>query len=107
MAEFQARPEYQLPDRGADEDQNRGHAPTLARAGEFGKIAGPDPAGLRPHGRHDHRLFRRRLCLFPPVRCPLRSVAMLETIHLTKRYEDGQLALDDLTFKVEPGEIFC
>jgi ABC-2 type transport system ATP-binding protein len=32
---------------------------------------------------------------------------MLEAINLTKRYEDGQLALDDLTFKVAPGEIFC
>jgi ABC-2 type transport system ATP-binding protein len=32
---------------------------------------------------------------------------MLEAINLTKRYEDGQLALDDLTLKVEPGEIFC
>lgn len=32
---------------------------------------------------------------------------MLETINLTKRYEDGQLAVDHLTFKVEPGEIFC
>jgi ABC-2 type transport system ATP-binding protein len=32
---------------------------------------------------------------------------MLETISLTKRYEDGELALDGLTFKVEPGEIFC
>jgi ABC-2 type transport system ATP-binding protein len=32
---------------------------------------------------------------------------MLEAIQLTKRYEDGQLALDGLTFKVEPGEIFC
>jgi ABC-2 type transport system ATP-binding protein len=32
---------------------------------------------------------------------------MLEAINLTKRYEDGQLALDELTFKVEPGEIFC
>ncbi|MGA2532977.1 MAG: ABC transporter ATP-binding protein [Candidatus Aminicenantales bacterium] len=32
---------------------------------------------------------------------------MLEAIDLTKRYEDGQLALDGLTFKVEPGEIFC
>jgi ABC-2 type transport system ATP-binding protein len=32
---------------------------------------------------------------------------MLEAINLTKRYEDGQLALDDLSFKVEPGEIFC
>jgi ABC-2 type transport system ATP-binding protein len=32
---------------------------------------------------------------------------MLETINLTKRYEDGQLAVDHLTMKVEPGEIFC
>ena len=32
---------------------------------------------------------------------------MLETIELTKRYEDGELALDALTLKVEPGEIFC
>ncbi|MDW7760552.1 MAG: ABC transporter ATP-binding protein [Acidobacteriota bacterium] len=32
---------------------------------------------------------------------------MLETINLTKRYEDGMLALDSLNLKVEPGEIFC
>jgi ABC-2 type transport system ATP-binding protein len=32
---------------------------------------------------------------------------MLETIDLTKRYEDGLLALDHLNLKVEPGEIFC
>ena len=32
---------------------------------------------------------------------------MLEAIELTKRYEDGELALDALTLKVEPGEIFC
>lgn len=32
---------------------------------------------------------------------------MLETINLTKVYEDGQLAVDGLTLKVEPGEIFC
>jgi ABC-2 type transport system ATP-binding protein len=32
---------------------------------------------------------------------------MLETINLTKRYEDGALALDGLNLKVEPGEIFC
>jgi ABC-2 type transport system ATP-binding protein len=32
---------------------------------------------------------------------------MLEAINLTKRYEDGELAVDELTFKVEPGEIFC
>jgi len=32
---------------------------------------------------------------------------MLEAKDLTKKYEDGLLALDKLTFKVEPGEIFC
>ncbi len=32
---------------------------------------------------------------------------MLEAINLTKRYEDGELAVDGLTFKVKPGEIFC
>jgi ABC-2 type transport system ATP-binding protein len=32
---------------------------------------------------------------------------MIETINLTKRYEDGQLAVDHLNFRVEPGEIFC
>jgi ABC-2 type transport system ATP-binding protein len=32
---------------------------------------------------------------------------MLETKDLTKRYEDGFLALDHLNMKVEPGEIFC
>jgi len=32
---------------------------------------------------------------------------MLETINLSKRYEDGQLALDHLNLKVEAGEIFC
>jgi ABC-2 type transport system ATP-binding protein len=32
---------------------------------------------------------------------------MLETINLTKIYEDGRTAVDHLTFKVEPGEIFC
>jgi ABC-2 type transport system ATP-binding protein len=32
---------------------------------------------------------------------------MIETINLTKRYEDGRLALDRLSLKVEPGEIFC
>ena len=32
---------------------------------------------------------------------------MLEAIQLTKTYEDGQLALDHLNLKVEPGEIFC
>ena len=32
---------------------------------------------------------------------------MIEAIDLTKRYEDGILALDHLNLKVEPGEIFC
>jgi len=32
---------------------------------------------------------------------------MLEAKDLTKKYEDGMLALDKLNFKVEPGEIFC
>lgn len=32
---------------------------------------------------------------------------MIETIELTKRYEDELLAVDHLSFKVEPGEIFC
>jgi ABC-2 type transport system ATP-binding protein len=32
---------------------------------------------------------------------------MLEAINLTKTYEDGNLALDHLNLKVEPGEIFC
>lgn len=32
---------------------------------------------------------------------------MLETKELTKKYEDGLLALDHLNLKVEPGEIFC
>ncbi len=32
---------------------------------------------------------------------------MLETVDLTKKYEDGFLALDHLTLKVDNGEIFC
>jgi len=32
---------------------------------------------------------------------------MLETVNLTKRFEDGLLAVDHLNFKVGPGEIFC
>lgn len=32
---------------------------------------------------------------------------MLEAKDLTKKYEDGLMALDHLNFKVEPGEIFC
>lgn len=32
---------------------------------------------------------------------------MLEALDLTKRYEDGYLALDHLNLKVEPHQIFC
>lgn len=32
---------------------------------------------------------------------------MLQTIELSKRYEDGNLALDTLNLEVKPGEIFC
>ena len=32
---------------------------------------------------------------------------MLQTIDLTKRYEDGLLALDTLNLQINPGEIFC
>ena len=32
---------------------------------------------------------------------------MIEAIDLTKRYEDGLLALDHLNLKVEPGEVYC
>ena len=32
---------------------------------------------------------------------------MLETRNLSKIYEDGRTAVDHLTMKVEPGEIFC
>lgn len=32
---------------------------------------------------------------------------MLQTKELSKRYEDGHLALDDLNIKVNEGEIFC
>jgi len=32
---------------------------------------------------------------------------MLEAKNLTKKYEDGLVALDHLNLKVEPGEIFC
>ncbi|MCK7473246.1 MAG: ATP-binding cassette domain-containing protein [Rhodopseudomonas palustris] len=77
------------------------------RAGVAEPVARPDHPRLRPARRHDHRLFRRRLRLVPALRRPLRRDPMLETINLTKRYEDGELALDGLTLKVEPGEIFC
>lgn len=32
---------------------------------------------------------------------------MIEIKELTKRYEDGVLALDHVTYTIEPGEIFC
>lgn len=32
---------------------------------------------------------------------------MIEAVGLSKRYEDGFLALDALSLKVEPGEIYC
>jgi len=32
---------------------------------------------------------------------------MLQAIDLTKRYEDGLLALDHLSLEVKEGEIFC
>jgi len=32
---------------------------------------------------------------------------MLQAIELTKRYEDGQLALETLNLEIKPGEIFC
>ncbi|VAW21220.1 ABC transporter, ATP-binding protein, partial [hydrothermal vent metagenome] len=32
---------------------------------------------------------------------------MLQTIELSKRYEDNILALDTLNLEVKPGEIFC
>jgi ABC-2 type transport system ATP-binding protein len=32
---------------------------------------------------------------------------MIEAIQLTKRYEDGVLALDALNLRVDPGEIYC
>ena len=32
---------------------------------------------------------------------------MIEAVQLTKRYEDGVLAVDHLNVKIEPGEIFC
>ncbi|MDR0311694.1 MAG: ABC transporter ATP-binding protein, partial [Acidobacteriota bacterium] len=32
---------------------------------------------------------------------------MIEAVNLTKRYEDGVLALDALNLCVNPGEIYC
>ncbi len=35
------------------------------------------------------------------------GTAMLEAVNLTKRYEDGVLALDHVSFAVKPGQIFA
>jgi ABC-2 type transport system ATP-binding protein len=32
---------------------------------------------------------------------------MIQAINLTKRYEDGLLALDTLNFEIRPGEVYC
>jgi ABC-2 type transport system ATP-binding protein len=32
---------------------------------------------------------------------------MIQAINLTKRYEDGLLALDHVTYDIHPGEVFC
>ncbi len=32
---------------------------------------------------------------------------MLQAVSLTKRYEDGLLALDHVSFEIAPGEVFC
>ena len=37
----------------------------------------------------------------------LRGTGKLEAINLTKKYEDGVLALNNVSFRVEPGEIFA
>jgi ABC-2 type transport system ATP-binding protein len=33
--------------------------------------------------------------------------AMIQALNLTKRYEDGLLALDHVNFEIFPGEVFC
>ena len=38
---------------------------------------------------------------------PSNGNAMLEAINLSKRYEDGTLALDRVSFAVQPGQIFA
>jgi ABC-2 type transport system ATP-binding protein len=35
------------------------------------------------------------------------NTPMLEAVHLSKQYEDGLLAIDDLSFSVYPGKIFA
>lgn len=41
-----------------------------------------------------------------PPQTTINRITMLEAIDLTKRYEDGHLALDALNLRIEPGEIF-
>ena len=33
--------------------------------------------------------------------------AMIQALNLTKRYEDGLLALDHVNYEIFPGEVFC
>ncbi len=37
----------------------------------------------------------------------MESTAMFEAVNLTKQYEDGVVALDEVSFRVKPGEIFA
>jgi len=37
----------------------------------------------------------------------MESSAMFEAVNLTKQYEDGVVALDEVSFRVKPGEIFA
>ena len=37
----------------------------------------------------------------------MESHAMFEAVGLTKQYEDGVMALDEVSFSVKPGEIFA
>src|SRR3989304_1124147 len=37
----------------------------------------------------------------------MESTAMFEAVNLTKQYEDGVMALDEVSFSVKPGEIFA
>jgi ABC-2 type transport system ATP-binding protein len=51
----------------------------------------------------------RRISSLPaqPVETSPASPPLLQAIGLTKRYEDGKLALDALDLEVRPGEIYC
>jgi ABC-2 type transport system ATP-binding protein len=59
---------------------------------------------------------RSNRVLFPPISLLKRkrhlnahskSSVMIQSIALTKRYEDGRLALDHVHFTVNPGEVYC